>query len=419
MAKATPLMAEIIPRGNRELIADALSDTRVVLLMGARQVGKSTLAQQVVHEDHPAQIVNLDEAPTREFARTDPEGFVADLQRPVLIDEVQRGGPDLFLAIKSAVDRDKSPGQFLLTGSANVLRARKVWEALTGRVEIINLWPLAQAEIERSSLNFVDTLFAGSPPTVTHAPTGRAALKDRLTMGGYPEARARSQSRRNRWFDSYLRTTLERDLRDITQAHKLQQMPKLLRLLAAQAANLFVPSKLSQRLGLHRETIESHVDLLESIFLVHRLRAWSPGIGQREVRHPKAYVVDTGLLLYLLGADEERLLDDDQVTGKALENFVAMELVRLAEWSREAPAIYHYRRADEEIDLVLENRRGEICAIEAKANVTLKAKDWRQLAKLRDARPDSFRCGVLLYTGEKTISLGDRLFAVPLSGLWA
>ena len=409
----------MIPRGTRALLLDALSDTRVVLLMGARQVGKSTLAQGVTQEGHPSQIVSLDEAPARELAVTDPEGFVAGLQRPVLIDEVQRGGPDLFLAIKNVVDQDKSPGQFFLTGSANVLRARRVWEALTGRIEIVNLWPLAQAEIERSSSNFVDALFAGEPPNVINAPKGRKALKDRFTAGGYPEARIRTPDRRNRWFDSYLRTTLERDLRDITQAHKLHQMPKLLRLVAAQAANIFVPSKLSQRLGLHRETVESHVDLLEAIFLVHRLRAWTPGIGQREIRHPKAYIVDSGLLLYLLGADETRLLEDDQVTGKVLENFIAMEIVRLSDWSREAPAIYHYRRGKDEIDLVLENRAGDICAVEAKASATLKARDWRQLAKLRDARPESFRCGVLFYTGDKTASLGDRLFAVPLSGLWA
>lgn len=410
---------EMIPRGSSDLIAEALADTRIVLLMGARQTGKSTLAEQLIREARSASIANLDEAPIREAAMNDPEGFIAELQRPAFIDEVQRGGPDLFLAIKRAVDEDKSPGQFLLTGSANVLRSRRVWEALTGRVEIITLWPLAQTEIERSTSNFVDALFAGEPPTITGAPKGREALKDRLVAGGYPEARVRNPARRDRWFDSYLRTTLERDLQDISQAHKLQQMPSLLRLVAAQAANLFVPSKLSQRIGLHRETVDSHVDLLEAIFLVHRLRAWTPGIGQREIRHSKAYMVDTGLLLYLLGADEKRLLEDDQITGKALENFIAMEVVRLAEWSRDRPAIYHYRQGADEVDLVLENRAGEICAIEAKASVTLREKDWRQLAKLRDARPDSFRCGVLFYTGEKTVPLGDRLFAVPLSGLWA
>lgn len=412
-------MPKLFPRASHSLVAEALADTRVVLLMGARQVGKSTLAEQIVRTDHPATMINLDEQPQREAALADPEGFIAGLERPVLIDEVQRGGPDLFLAIKSVVDADRSPGQFLLTGSANVLRTRKVWEALTGRVELINLGPLAQAEIEGSSLNFVDAVFAGRPPQVEGAPKGRDALLERLVAGGYPEARLRSPKRRARWFDSYIQTTLGRDLKDISQARKLNEMPRLLRLIASQAANLFSARNLSQRLSIHSQTVDSHVSLLEAIFLVQRLPAWTPGIGNREIHHPKIYVSDTGLLLHLLGANENRLREDDQITGKALENFVAMELVRHADSSEENPKAHHYRRGRDEIDVILENRAGDICAIEVKASATIRDKDWGALARLRDARPKSFRCGVLLYTGAQTLPLGDRLFAVPLSGLWA
>ncbi|HVD41085.1 MAG TPA: ATP-binding protein [Solirubrobacterales bacterium] len=412
-------MPKIFPRANQSLVAEALADTRVVLLMGARQVGKSTLAEQIVRTDHPARMINLDEQPQREAALADPEGFIAGLERPVLIDEVQRGGPDLFLAIKSVVDADRSPGQFLLTGSANVLRTRKVWEALTGRVELINLGPLTQAEIEGLSLNFVDAVFAGRPPQVEGAPKGRDALLGRLIAGGYPEARLRSPKRRARWFDSYIQTTLGRDLKDISQARKLNEMPRLLRLIASQTANLFSASNLSQRLSIHSQTVDSHVSLLEAIFLVQRLPAWTPGIGSREIHHPKIYVSDTGLLLHLLGANEKRLREDDQITGKALENFVAMELVRHADSSEENPKAHHYRRGRDEIDVILENRAGDICAIEVKASATIRDKDWGALARLRDARPKSFRCGVLFYTGAQTLPLGDRLFAVPLSGLWA
>lgn len=412
-------MKELLPRASRLLVTEALADTRIVLLMGARQVGKSTLAQQIVHSDYPATAVNLDEQPPREAALKDPEGFIAGLRRPVLIDEVQRGGPDLFLAIKSVVDADQSPGQFLLTGSANVLRSRKVYDALTGRIEIVKLGPLTQAEIERSSLNFVDALFAGRPPVVEVAPKGRDALLERLSPGGYPDARSRSPKRRARWFENYIQTTLERDLKDISQARKLSEMPRLLRLIASQSANLFKARALSNKLAINHETVESHVSLLEAIFLVHRLRAWTPGIGSREIQHPKIYVSDTGLLLYLLGADEKRLRRDDQVTGKALENFVAMELVRHAESSEAIPSAFHYRRGRDEIDLILEDRAGDICAVEVKASATINKRDWQVLARLRDARSESFRCGVLIYTGAQTIPLGDRLFAVPLSGLWA
>jgi predicted AAA+ superfamily ATPase len=412
------MVSKLFPRTSRSLVTEALTDTRVVMLMGARQVGKSTLAQEIVREDHPAATVNLDEQPARAAALADPEGFVAGLPRPVLIDEVQRGGPDLFFAIKSRVDEDLSPGQFLLTGSANVLRLREVWEALTGRVEIVKLNPLTQAEIEGATVNVVDLAFAGEPPRVDDAPTGRDALLERLTAGGYPEARAREPRRRTRWFDSYVQTSLERDLKDVSQARKLSEMPRLLRLVASQAANLFSAHGISQRLSIHAQTVENHVSLLEAIFLVQRLPAWAPGLGSREVSHPKIYVSDTGLLLHLLGADEKRLREDDQVTGKALENFVAMEVVRHAEASQESPRVHHYRRGRDEIDLILENRAGDICAMEVKASATIRDRDWRAMARLRDARPEAFRCGTLFYTGSRTLPLGDRLFAVPLSGLW-
>jgi uncharacterized protein len=411
-------MAELFARGDKDLVVAALTDTRAVFILGARQVGKSTLARQIADKEHPAQVINLDEKAARDAAITDPEGFIAGLRRPVLIDEVQRGSPDLLLAIKAAVDEDLSPGQFLLTGSANVLRNRKVADALTGRMEMVRLWPLAQAEIEGSSSNFVDALFAGSPPQINDAPRGRAALADRIATGGYPEARLRHGNRRVRWFQSYLQTTFEKDLETITDAQKLHEMPRLLRLIASQAANLFVPGNLSQKLGLDHRTVASYAGMLEAIFLVKRIPAWRPGLGQREIQTPKIYVVDSGLLLYLLGADEDRLITDDQVTGKALENFVGMEIVKHAEWSEIAPQAFHYRRGSDEVDLVLENRAGEIVAIEVKANVSLSRRDWRALEKLRDKRGKDFKCGVVIHTGKQTVPLGDRLFAVPLSGLW-
>lgn len=409
----------LFPRGARGLILEALGDTRVVLLQGARQTGKSTLARQLIGEEYPAQIVDFDQRAAREAALRDPAGFIAGLDRPVLIDEIQRAGPELMLAIKSAVDRDLSSGQFLLTGSTNLLRSPRTLDPLTGRVDVIALWPLAQAEIERTRTNLADALLAGEPPRVTGAPVGRDALRDRIARGGYPEARLRSGRSRSRWFESYLRMTLERDLGSIADAYRLHEVPRLLRLLAAQTANLFVPAALGGKLGLDHRTVERYVGLLEATFLVKRIPAWRPGLGQREVQHPKAYIVDSGLLLHLLGADEERLLHDDQITGKALESFVAMEIVKHAECASEETRLHHYRRGRDEIDLVLENRSGDIGAIEVKSRASLGARDWRAMEKLRDARGAQFRCGFVIYTGEDTVPLGDRLFAVPLSGLWS
>lgn len=398
---------------------EALSDTRVVFVMGARQVGKSTLTGEIARAEHPAESFSLDHRAARDAAIADPDGFVAGLNPPVLLDEIQRGGPDLLLAVKAAVDADPAPGQFLLTGSANVLTNRKVNDALTGRMEIVTLWPLAQSEIEGRQINLVDALFEAQPPRVEGAPKGRDAFVARVAAGGYPEAIKRSGRRREAWFENYLTTTLDRDLRDISDAHRLDRVPSLLRMLASRAANLINSTELGGRLGIDHKTVRSYTALLETVFLVKVVQAWRPSIGSRESASPKVYVVDSGLLVHLLGASEDRLAEDGPLAGKVLENFVMMEVVRHLEWSRTRARLYHYRRQGEEVDVVLEDGEGRLACIEVKSTVTLRERDWRPMAKIRDARDDQFVAGAVIYTGEGTQPLGDRLWAVPVSGLWA
>jgi hypothetical protein len=411
------MVEKLIYRHARPLVLDALHDTRVVFVMGARQVGKSTLVTDVASRDHSARLLTLDDKATRDAAITDPTGFVAALTGPVVLDEIQRA-PDLLLAVKEAVDRDTRPGRFLLTGSANILSNRKVKDALTGRMEIVTLWPLSQAEIHDSKTNFVDLLFASNPPQITEAAAGRDAFAHIVAAGGYPEARIRDGRRRDRWFRDYIDTTLDRDLQDVSDALKLNEMPRLLRLLATQAAGLLNYSTVADRLELHQDTVKSYVQLLETVFLVHRLPSWRPGLGSREIHAPKLNLVDSGLLAHLLGADPERIRNDDQVTGKLLENFVAMEIVKHSQWAETDVRVYHYRDRRDEIDIVLESRSGNLAAIEVKASASLDPASRRTLTKLRDATGDRFRAGIVLYSGRQTLPLGDRLWAVPISGLW-
>jgi predicted AAA+ superfamily ATPase len=406
-------------RHSRAPILEALSDTRVVYVMGARQVGKSTLTGDIVKSEHPAAALSLDNRAARDAASSDPEGFVAGLSRPVLLDEIQRAGPDLLLAIKRIVDADQSPGQFLLTGSANVLTNRKVQDALTGRIEIITLWPLSQSEIEGTSGNIVDSLFAAAPPPISDAPVGREAFVNRIAAGGYPEALKRSGARRASWFENYLKTTLDRDLRDISDAQKLDQIPRLLKLLAGRAANLLNSSELGKRLQLEHKTVRNYTALLETVFLVKTLPAWRPSIGARESTTRKVYVVDSGLLAHLLGANPKRLGEDVRVTGLALENFVAMEVMKHLEWANTDAGLFHYRTGNDEIDLVLEDRSGAIACLEIKAAATIRERDWRPMAKIRDARGEDFQAGFLIHAGAQTVPLGDRLWGVPISALWA
>jgi predicted AAA+ superfamily ATPase len=229
----------------------------------------------------------------------------------------------------------------------------------------------------------------------------------------------RDGRRRARWFANYVDTTLDRDLRDLSSARKLDEVPRLLRLLASQAANVLSYRSVAAKLDLNHETVREYVGLLQTVFLVRLLPAWRPGIGAREVQTPKAYLSDSGLLAYLLGADEDRIATDDQVTGKVIENFVAMEVLKHADWARVDSTAYHYRHREDEVDLVLESRAGEIVAVEVKAAASVTRRDLRPIEKLRKTRGERFKAGVVVCTAAQTTPLGDRLWAVPLSSLWA
>jgi len=413
-------MPRLIERRMEPLIDEGIDDARIVFVAGARQVGKTTLIRKITRPDgaRPMRELSLDDKATRDAANGDPAGFVAGLDGPAFIDEIHRA-PDLLLELKKAVDADTVPGRFLITGSANVLASKKILDALPGRIDRFTLWPLAQAEIEGGHINFVDALFAAAPAQVTGAPVGLPAYADRIVAGGFPEARERNPGRsRSRWFDGYIGGSLERDLKELADVRRADDAEHLLRLLASQTANLFKADPIASKLGMDHKTVKSYVGLLRQMHLVHQLPGWRPGLGARESTTPKMYVSDVGLLCHLLGADARRLLADDQVKGKACETFAVNEVLKQASWANVETRAYHYQRRDEDIDLVLEDRSGDIACVEVKAAATLTSRDWRWLAKLRDARGSSFRAGVIVASVAQTTPLGDRLWAVPFSALW-
>ena len=403
------------------LIEEGIDDARIVFVAGARQVGKTTLIRKITRAGgrRAMRELSLDDSATREAANADPAGFVAGLDGPAFIDEVHRA-PDLLLELKKAVDADAVPGRFLITGSANVLASKRILDALPGRIDRFTLWPLAQAEIERGRVNVVDALFAADPPQVSGAPVGLSEYVDRIVAGGFPEAHERRPGRsRTRWFDGYLAGSLEHDLRELADVRRADDAEHLLRLLASQTANLYKADPIARKVGMDHKTVNSYVGLLRQMHLVHQLPGWRPGLGAREATTPKMYVSDVGLLCHLLGADARRLLADDQVKGKGCETFVVNEILKQAAWADVETRAYHYQRRDADVDLVLENRAGDIAGVEIKASATLTAKDWRWLAKLRDARGDSFRAGIVVASVAQTTPLGDRLWAVPFSAFWA
>lgn len=397
----------------------ALADTPIVLLHGARQTGKSTLVQSLTEAEYPARYLTLDDAGVLAAARHDPAGFLAGLDSPVVLDEVQRA-PGLFLAIKGAVDRERKPGRFLLTGSANVLLVPRLAESLAGRMEVLTLHPLSQGEIEGTRERFIDSLFSESLPKLGKAAGDRRDLVRRMVRGGYPEVITRTTAdRRRAWFASYLTTILQRDVRDLASIEGLTSLPRLLALVAARVMGLANFADISRSAGLPLSTVKRYFALLETTFLVHALPAWAKNLGKRLVKAPKLMLGDTGLCAHLLGADEERAVDDPMVFGPLLENFVATELRKQSTWSQTRPQMLHFRTSSgQEVDLALEDQKGRVVGVEVKASVAVGREDWKGLGTLAVLAGKRFHRGVLLYLGAETIPFAKNLHALPVSALW-
>ena len=381
-------------------------------------MGKSTLALQVARSERPAEYISLDDPAAARAARSDPVEMIADLRGPAVIDEIQRA-PDLLLAIKRKLDADDSRGQFLLTGSADLLTLPTIADALPGRIQYLRLWPLTQAELHDADPTFVDSAFAGRLPRVIEAPLGRRAIAPMLLRGGYPETHKHALRALGRFFDSYVDSLLGRDLDDVANVREPANVSRVLQMIGARSGSILSINGIAKDLAINRVTVEKHVEILERLFLVTRIPAWHRNLGAKLVKSPKAYVVDSGLLANLVGADEERIVRDGGVAGSMLESFAAMELMRLAELSDRPPTIHHYRdQRQREVDIVLERRSGEIVGVEVKAGASPDDSDFAGLRHLRDNLGERFKAGALLYTGSRTLPFGDRLAAVPVSGLW-
>ncbi|MDR1242142.1 MAG: ATP-binding protein [Deltaproteobacteria bacterium] len=410
-------------------LMEALYDTPVVLLRGARQTGKTTLVKQLAGKpaaEGSRQYISLDSATALAGALDDPTGFLRGLKKPLIIDEAQRA-PALMLAVKEDVDQERRTGRYLLTGSANLLALPGIADSLAGRMEVLTLYPLSQGEIAGAREDFIQTLFQKdfppANPVVSSATLSltREALLEAVAAGGYPEVISRnSPKRRAAWFDSYIITLVERDIRDIAKIQDISGLIRLLRLLGARSGTLHNQAELSRSAGMPASTLGRYFTLLEALFLVWFLPAWSSNLSKRLVKSPKIHICDSGLACHLCGADAERLAVDSILAGRLLESFVAGELLRQSGWSAHPVTLYHYRsQSGEEVDVVLEDRAGRVAAVEVKLAAGVAAHDSKGLAALRDALGDRFVRGVIVYTGQEIVPMGDRIFAVPAGMMFA
>ena len=400
------------------ILEAALDDTPVVLVVGPRQAGKTTLCR-LVAEPRGARILSLDDAATLAAAGTDPAGFIAALDTPVVLDEIQKA-PALLPAIKLAVDRSREPGRFLLTGSVDVLGLPRVSESLAGRMEVLTLWPLSQAEILGRPEGFIGAVFGAGAPVHAGPGEGRAEIIELALRGGYPEVLGRKRPERRRaWFGSYLTTILERDVRDISQIGGLTELPRLLAVLAARSSSLVNISELSRTLGLPHTTLTRYLALLESAFLVRRIPAWAGNRARRATKMPRVLIPDTGLLGYLAGLTPSRLSEDSTAIGPLFESLVASELLKQLTWSDTHAELFHFRtHAGREVDLVLERDDGRIVGVEVKAAASVAGSDLKGLEELRKVAGKRFHRGIILYTGRATLPFGPDIWALPLSAVW-
>ena len=398
-------------------IEKALSRSPVVLINGARQVGKTTIALELLKEKSYTYITFDDELAYLS-AKENPSGFIKNIQKPVILDEVQRI-PEIFLAIKRDVDTNRIPGRYLLTGSANPLLIPRLGDSLAGRMEVIDVMPLSQGELKGHEEKFIDTIFSDEE-LKTPKTESKEDIYKRILVGGYPLVQQVDEETREAWMRSYLNLILQRDIKDLAQIEKITEIPNLLRLLAARAGGLLNVAQLSRESNMVNKTLHRYLALLETIFLISLQLPWHSNLTLRFIKSPKLYLVDSGLLTYLIDMNLERALKDSPHMGRIIENFVVSELQKQRTWSKTKVQIYHFRTTDGiEVDCILENKAGELVGIEIKKSERVTPQDFKGLRYLQEKTSGKFKKGIIFYLGSNIVPFGDNVFAVPMHTLWS
>lgn len=400
----------------KEKIEKALSRSPVVLLTGARQTGKTVLVEEIAQEKNYSYLT-LDDIPTYLAAKNDPVSFIKDIQKPVIIDEIQRVS-ELFLVIKREVDKNRVAGNFLITGSVNPLLIPTVSDALTGRIETLTLYPLAQTEIENSKINIIENLFDNKLEKKCYE-TDNSLIYEKIITGGYPVLQNIKNQDKKVWINEYIKNIVQKDAQDISKITEPKDLYMFLYSLAHRAAGLLNISDLSRNLGLSQATLQRYSSLLEALYLIYYAYPWHIKTDKKFLKSKKSYLIDSGFLANLLKITNIQDLKESNYYGNIVENFVALEILKQASWSNIDVELYHFRTINGiEVDLVLEDENKNLVGIEVKASRTVSSDDFKGLNYLKSLVPDQMIKGVVLYMGDNILPFGENLLAVPISRLW-
>ena len=410
------------PRKLSDDVLFALNNAPVVFVNGPRQAGKTTLAQSLAAKDFPADYISFDNATQMAAAAASPETILSSRKGPLIIDEVQLV-PDIFRALKIVVDNlrlaneGRVNGRFLLTGSANIMALPKLSDPLVGRMSVKTLLPFAGCEALGGRGDFLKRVFTLDFSGLT---TDQTPLNDVMRVATFPEISGRQIRERGEWFDGYLTTMLQRDVRMLSELEKIAVLPTLLRLLAARAGSLMNDAAIARDAGLNPVTSKSYRAILQAMFLTFDVQPWYRNISKRLVKSPKGYLTDTLLLCHLLEWNPDDLRDRrPDVYGHVVENFVATELTKLLTFTNLRARLLHFRTSDnKEVDFVLERPDGRLAGIEVESSDTLRSGDFNGLKILQAATGEDFISGIVLYTGRDVVPFGEKLLAVPVGALW-
>lgn len=415
----------MIRRAISQFIEDSLKDFPAVLINGARQVGKSTLALMLKENGIIEYYVTLDDIGTWESARNDPDGFINQFKGSLAIDELQRV-PDLMRAIKKSIDEDRRPGRFLLTGSANILSYPGVNESMAGRTDIIAIEGLSLGEILSypRPLSFIEDLFSCENlsqiaqkwnQTLALRPViEKAELLDFIFFGSYPEVAIKKNIRfRDRWFSSYQSSYIERDVRNLTQLQDIISFAKLYTLLGLNTGNLVNLSELGMEAKLDHRTVTRYVEILELTFQLNLLKPWYSNDRKKYVKTPKVFVNDSGQACYLQGISDPKHLANHPALGALFETWVWSEIRKMLTLTSGIQSYFYRTYQGQEVDFLL-SRGSTFWGIETKWSENINKSDFKSLTHMIESMGQK-AYGLILYTGKTILPFSDKLMAVPIS----